>query len=159
MKKSHILRKILYMFLCVLILIPIGACSLIELSYRTMEKSYYSDKNNFVEVTALCESLYLHESGPRYYINVKNMTYEKTDSCEFSDYSFVVNRLNSVILKEADIEKKITPGTTFKFVSAPRYFGDGYDCPIVAIEVDGEVLLDFETGYKNFMKKYFVRVQ
>lgn len=37
-------------------------------------------------------------------------------------------------------------------MTAPRYFGDGYVMPIVAISVDGEQLLDYEEGYANFME-------
>ena len=61
---------------------------------------------------------------------------------------------NATILKEAGIEEKLTPGVVFTFISAPKYFGDGYWCPIVGLEINGEVLLDFEIGYKNLMAQY-----
>ena len=45
-------------------------------------------------------------------------------------------------------------GDSIEFVSAPKVFGDGYTLPIVSLTVNGEVLLDFETGWKNLMKNY-----
>ncbi len=85
-------------------------------------EKYYSDKSNFVSVTATCVNIGTNEH--------------------------VLGE------KEAQIEEKLTAGTIFTFISAPEYFGDGYDCPIVGLEVGGEVLLDFDTGYENLMETY-----
>ncbi|HIV47949.1 MAG TPA: hypothetical protein H9749_09110, partial [Candidatus Acutalibacter stercorigallinarum] len=59
---------------------------------------------------------------------------------------------NVQIVLENGISEKIKLGDTVEFVTAPRYFGDGYVMPIVAISVDGEQLLDYEEGYANFME-------
>ena len=48
-----------------------------------------------------------------------------------------------LVLKNG-ISEKIKLGDTVEFVTAPRYFGDGYVMPIVAISVEGEQLLDYE---------------
>ena len=120
-----------------------------------MEKKYYSDKNNFVSVEATCVELIILERYPDIYIiEVENMIYEKTENCQFIGVMFEINEANSSILREANIEEKLKNGSTFSFISAPEYFGDGYKCPIVAIEIDGEILLDFNTGYENLMKMY-----
>ena len=37
-------------------------------------------------------------------------------------------------------------------MTAPKCFGDGYVMPIVAVSVDGEVLLEFEEGFENFLE-------
>ena len=47
---------------------------------------------------------------------------------------------------------EIQLGTTVSFMTAPRYFGDGYIMPIVEISVDGEELLSFEEGYENLLE-------
>ena len=51
-------------------------------------------------------------------------------------------------------EEYLKLGTRVTFVSAPRYFGDGYDVPIVALSIDGKELLSFEEGHKNLMDSY-----
>ncbi len=126
-----------------------------EEGYRIQEKKYYSDKSNFESVTAKCGKLGVNSWFPgEYYLNVEDMEYEITEDCRFISLSFDINKANSAILKEAGIEEKLTEGKTFTFISAPEYFGDGYACPIVGIEIDGEVLLDFDTGYENLMNTY-----
>lgn len=55
-------------------------------------------------------------------------------------------------MQKNNIDEQIKIGDTIQFVTAPKYFGDGYVMPIVAISVDGEVLLEFEEGYANFLK-------
>lgn len=132
------------------------SCSLWNLAYEIQEKKYYSNKKNFVSVKAECVEITTNEWSPgKYFITVKNMEYERTDDCKFISRTFVVNKANSTILKNNGIEEKLAPGTIFVFISAPEYFGDGYKCPIVGIEIDGEILLDFDTGYKNLMATYY----
>ena len=109
---------------------------------------------------ATCVTLTTNEHFPgRYYIVVDDMVYEKDDQCRFVDNCFEVEESNATILKEAEIEEKLIPGTTFTFYSAPEYFGDGYWCPLVGLEINGEVLLDFDTGYKNLMATYGVYIE
>ena len=50
----------------------------------------------------------------------------------------------------ARIGKSFCKGVSF--MTAPRYFGDGYIMPIVEISVDGEELLSFEEGYENLLE-------
>lgn len=152
MKVARYLKSVV---LCALLCIFTTSCMVWDLGFRIQEKEYYSDKSNFVSVSATCVEIVTNKWNPgKYFINVKDMVYETTDDCNFISYSFVVNEANARVLKEAGIEEKITEGTTFTFISAPEYFGDGYNCPIVGIEVDGEVLLDFDTGYENLMNTY-----
>ena len=150
------LIKILTCFImCILVCVCNISCSIWNLGYEIQEKEYYSNKANFVSVTAVCVEISTNEHSPDcYFINVKDMEYHRTDECKFISGTFKIDKASSVILKESNIENKLTEGTIFTFVSAPEYFGDGYLCPIVSIEVDGEVLLDFDTGYKNLMDTY-----
>ena len=141
--------------LCILLCIFNTSCAIWELGYRIQEKEYYSDKNNFVSVTAVCVEVSTNEHIPdRYFITVENMEYERTENCKFIGLTFTFDKASSAILKEARIEDKLTKGTAFTFISAPEYFGDGYKCPIVALEVNGDILLDFNIGYKNLMDTY-----
>ena len=162
---SKILSLLCKVFAGILIFFVICVCAflcLIKVSlsiwegvYRIQEKKYYSDKSNFVSVTAKCGEIGVNSWFPgEYYLNVEDMEYEITEDCRFISRSFDINKANATILKEAGIEEKLTKGKIFTFISAPEYFGDGYACPIVGIEIDGEVLLDFDTGYENLMDTY-----
>ena len=149
------LKSIIVALLCVLMCLSSTACAIWDLAYKKQEKEYYSDKSNFVSVTAVCLELNTNERFPgRYFINVDSTFYTTANGSKFSSQSFEIGVANATVLKEAGIEEKLTPGVVFTFISAPEYFGDGYDCPIVGLEINGEVLLDFETGYKNLMAQY-----
>ena len=137
------------------------SCTFLGLSYEAREREYYLDKSNFVTVTAVCTySGYYSRPSEKYCyaIDFKDAEYDRTDDCVFQNVTFRVDKYSTEILKELDIENKLTPGTTFTCISAPIYLSNSYDCPIVALEINGEVLLDFETGYKNLMATYDVRI-
>lgn len=59
----------------------------------------------------------------------------------------------NILLKNGLLDK-ISVGKEIKYISAPRYFGDGYDFPIVALTIGDEELLSFDEGYKNLMDTY-----
>ncbi len=140
---------------CILVCAFNTSCFMWNLGYEVQEKEYYSDKDNFVSVTATCIEISTNEHIPDcYFITVEDMEYQRADECKFISRTFKIDRASSTVLKEANIEDKLTEGTVFTFVSAPKSFGDGYLCPIISIEVDGQVLLDFDTGYSNLMNTY-----
>ena len=148
--------KILICFvMCISVCVFNISCSIWNLGYEIQEKVYYSNEANFVSVTAVCVEISTNEHIPDcYFITVKDMEYHRTEECKFISGTFKIEKASSIILKESNIEDKLTEGTNFTFISAPKYFGDGYLCPIVSIEIDGEVLLNFDTGYKNLMDTY-----
>ena len=135
--------------------------SLFGCTFEARERKYYLDKGNFSTVTATCVrcGYYSYPSKKHYYaIDFENPEYERTDDYIFQNVTFRVDKYSAEILKEHNIEEKLKPGVTFTCISAPIYLSNSYDCPIVALEIDGEVLLDFETGYRNLMRTYGVFV-
>ncbi len=155
MKICKIIIAFLLLITCLFSLTGCG------LSYTARERKHYMDKSNFVTVTATCISCgyYTYPTETHYYaIDYENEQYEKTDDCVFQNVTFRVDKYSAEILKEHGIEEKLKPGMTFTCMSAPIYLNNSYDCPIVMLEIDGEVLLDFETGYRNLMATYGVDV-
>ena len=154
---KHIVASIL-LLTCSLMLF---GCAFISLSYEARERAHYSDKSNFVTVTAVCinSGYYSYPSEQYCYaIDFKDAVYDRTDNRKFQNVTFRVDKYSAEILKEHDIENKLAPGTIFTCISAPIYLSDSYDCPIVALEINGEILLDFETGYRNLMATYGVKL-
>ena len=113
--------------------------------YRLREYEYYSDKENFVTT-----------EGTVTIIN--DLPDERKLVLAFSDlsvqYSYIYFKIvgyNYQIVKENRIVEKLEIGKRISFVSATRYFGDGFVMPIVSITIDGVCLLDFEEGQKNLL--------
>ena len=91
----------------------------------------------------------------RYKIYEKDYIYLQLTELTADDFDgngFEIVGENLSIVKEKGIKQKIALGDEVEFISAPRYFGDGYVMPIVEITVDGETLLEFEEGYANLLR-------
>lgn len=108
--------------------------------------NYYSTKANYVSANGTVRYISFDEDTSSFYLDFSDLTPTFDDSC------FKIVGENVTIVLENGIESKIAVGDQVEFVTAPRYFGDGYVMPIVSLTVDGEVLLDFDEGYENLME-------
>ena len=106
---------------------------------------YYSEKENYVDATGTVVHIKYNEDETALYLGFSDLSYNFDDTC------FKIVGENLRIVCEKGIDNKLKLGDQIKFTSAPRYFGDGYVMPIVAIHVNGECLLDFEAGYTNLL--------
>lgn len=115
------------------------------------KEQYYSEKNNYVNATGIVTHIKYNESEDMLYLGFSDL------KPTFDDDTFKIVGDNLSIVQANGIDEKIAIGTEMEFVTAPKYYGDGYVMPIVAITVDGEQLLEFEEGYVNFLKWLEVR--
>ncbi|MBE6922572.1 MAG: hypothetical protein E7465_05240 [Ruminococcaceae bacterium] len=107
---------------------------------------YYSQEGNYITATGtVC---HLGWSSDQSYVC---LAFEDIPD-EYSDPNFVIEGENLRILMENGFAEKVQLGTQVVYISAPRYFWDGYAMPIVALEVDGESLLTFEEGKANLLE-------
>ena len=130
-----------------LVLIPTILVVSITGCFRYKEKVYYSDKENFISATGTVTLMKSYDKTQELFIAFSDL------SNHFEDNSFCISYENSQSIK-GNIWDLVHLGDTIEFVSAPKVFGDGYSLPIVSLTVNGKVILDFETGWKNLMKKY-----
>ena len=136
MKRNSSLKSImLIMSICVLLC----SCN----SSGTIE--YYSQKENYISVTGTVSSIKYNEEATALYIDFSELSPILDDTC------FKIVGENLEIVKANRIDDKLKIGEQITFVTAPKYFGDGYVMPIVAISISGENMLDFEEGYKNLI--------
>lgn len=122
---------ILLAFLC--------ACSAEKLDY-------YSQRENYVRATGTITHIKYNDDHTGLYLAFSNL------SREFDDTSFKIVGSNLQIAQSNGIDSKLELGGEVSFMTAPKYFGDGYVMPIVAISINGESLLDFEDGYDNWLE-------
>lgn len=138
MKKKN-LNKV-FMVLLLLSILVLSAC------YSTKEKRYYAQKDNYINATGTVIHIAYSKDNSEMCIGFSDLT------PTFDDISFEIVGDNLSIVQNNNIDEKIKIGDKIEFITAPKYFGDGYVMPIVAISVDGEELLEFEEGYANFLK-------
>lgn len=108
------------------------------------EKEYYKDKSNYIKATGTIDFINVVEDDAEMYLGFCDLNPKFDDTC------FKIVGKNFEIVKNNGIVSKIEIGDEVEFITAPKYFGDGYIMPIVAISINGESLLDFEDGYENF---------
>lgn len=122
--------------------------SCLSIRYRI----YYPVKDNYIEVSGVVIYMKYNKDHTELHIAFSDMD-RKLD-----DRTFKIVGENLRIVEKNGIDDKIKIGDRVTFVTAPKYFGDGYVMPIVAISANGESLLDFDEGFKNFMDYLNIRV-
>ncbi|MDE6014773.1 MAG: hypothetical protein K2H41_03575 [Acetatifactor sp.] len=137
MKKKNSNKILIVLLLCTLFL---SAC------YSAKEKEYYVQKDNYVNASGTIRHIAYNDDGSALYLGFSEL------SPTFDDNSFKIVGDNLAIVQKNNIDEKIKMGDKIEFITAPRYFGDGYVMPIVAVSVNGEELLEFEEGYANLLK-------
>jgi len=112
------------------------------------EEKYYSQKDVYFSATGVVTSCTYRSDQPSAYLEFSDLT------PKFDDVCFKIVGDNLSIVKANGIDQKIQVGDQIEFITAPKYFGDEYVMPIVAVSINGESLLNFEEGFANLMKWY-----
>ena len=139
--------RILFVLSCLIVLSGL-LTSCFSIRYRI----YYPVKDNYIEVSGVVIYMEYSDDHTVLYIAFSDMD-RKLD-----DRTFKIVGENLRIVEKNGIDDKIKIGDRVTFVTAPKYFGDGYVMPIVAISANGESLLDFDECFKNFMDYMNIRV-
>lgn len=106
---------------------------------------YYSQKENYIDVVGTVSSIQYTADLSGLYIEFSELSPTLDDVC------FKIVGKNLQIVQANGIDDKIKVGDQVQFTTAPKYFGNGYVMPIVAIAFNGESLLDFAEGYENLL--------
>ena len=115
-------------------------------SCNSLEKiKYYSQKENYISVNGTVSHIKYNEDSTALYIGFSEL------SPALDDTSFKIVGYNLEIVRTNKVDDKLKIGEQVTFITAPKYFGDGYVMPIVAISINGESLLEFEEGYENLL--------
>ena len=115
-------------------------------SYSAREKRYYTDTDNYITSTGIIKNITYNEDRSMLYLSMDQIDPQYADIC----FKIIPENLN--IARNRGIDENIRVGDTVTFVSAPRYFGDGYIMPLLAISKDNTEFLSFEEGYPNFIR-------
>ena len=136
---NYILKPIRLFTTVCLMLTLLCSCDL------SQHLDYYSNKENYINVTGTVSNIKYNDDSSILYIGFEELSPTLDDTC----LKIVGENLD--IVKANKIDDKLKIGEQTTFVTAPKYFGDGYVMPIVAISINGETLLEFEEGYKNLL--------
>lgn len=130
------------------VIVALCSISFVLCSCRASDqRAYYKEKTNYITVKGTVSHIKYNEAADALYLGFSELSPKLDDS----NFKIIGNNLR--IAQENGIDHCIELGEQIEFVTAPRYFGDGYVMPIVAISVGGKTLLPFEDGYTNLVNE------
>ena len=138
--KKNIIRSVAVVISLMCLLVYLTSCT-----SRKM-KEYYSQKDNFINATGKVTHISYNDEKSALYFGFSDL------KPQFDDNSFKIVGENLKIVQQNGIDEKIEIGDQVNFITAAKYFGDGYVMPIVGISINGEELLSFEEGFDNLLK-------
>lgn len=145
--KSH---HIVYIIFCI-VLIAINSFILFILlllgSGTLATPDYYYNKRFFEKIECVVEDFYIDEERLTVglVLDHNNMNFDKY---------FIIQAKNYEILEDKGFLELLDKGLEIEIVSAPGYFGDGWNYPIVEIKIDNVTYLDFTVGFENNLEYY-----
>lgn len=144
-------KRLICILLALVVMFSVSGCMMMyirEKMYERQEEKYYKNVDNFLTEEAVVKNIIYNEEENRLvlWLDEIHEDYQTGD--------FIIKGKNLKLVLERGILEKLKAGDEITFTSAPRYFGDGYFMPIVAITVNDEELLGFEEGHKNLMAMY-----
>ena len=137
------MKKLIALIIVVVIFCGVLGCFCSCYSSEMIQ--YYAQKENYICVTGTISSMKYNEDFTALYIGFSET------SPVLDDTSFKIVGENLAIVRANQIDDKLRVGDQITFITAPKYYGDGYVMPIVAVLVKGEDLLKFEEGHQNFL--------
>lgn len=142
MKRNGLVIRVICMLGLLSVILSAMGC------YQGKEKAYYSDKNNYISGEAIVDKIIYDEENHRLFLWLSEIDESYQDS------TFKIEGNNVDLLMQSALFREISVGSRITFVSAPRYFGDGYCMPIVALSYNDVILLSFDEGYENLMSLF-----
>ena len=139
MKKFCLVKSIMIITTACIMLVFLCSCNSSEII------KYYSQKENYISVTGIVSNVKYNDDSTALYVDLSELSPVLDDTC------FKIVGENLEIVRTNKIDDKLKAGGQITLITAPKYFGDGYVMPVVAISISGENLLDFQEGYINLL--------
>ncbi len=132
-------KSVPFLVILILLLITTSSCT------KANDKfDYYSNEENYIEVTGTIDHVVFDDENQTLYLEFSNLSKSLDDNC------FKIVGDNYSIIVE-NFKEHIKVGESATFVTAPKYFGDGYVMPIVSFSLNDTCLLEYENGILNFL--------
>lgn len=142
--KRALLNKVLVIVLSMMVIILTGC------SYKSRMLQYYSENSNYEELVGIILNFEEIRGVDDLFIEIEFENENIHD--HYLYHPLMVISKNKEILRKNGFFENVLIGEKIKIVTASGYFYDGYRIPIVAIERDNVVYLDFQTGRENLLK-------
>ena len=126
------------------------AAFVFALTYTPKEFFYYRSDENYVTVDAEVEGSAYSSKNATFSVWFPSFSRELGVPPERLTFRILAANLPEEMFSA--LEDALRPSSRIRFRTAPRYFGDGYLVPIVAVETDGQTVLPEDVGRAILMK-------
>ena len=124
--------------ICLLVLVTTSCAN------TNMERiNYYSNEQNYIEITGTIDHVMFDDEQKVFYLGFSSLSQKTDDDC----FKVVGDAYSRVVANKEYIQI----GATATFVTAPKYYGNGYVMPIVSLSVDGRNVLEYEDGFPSLL--------
>ena len=135
-------RTTILLLIIICLLLVLSTCD-INKPLRTKMYTYYSNDNNYVILTGIVASKYDNGSVVGIKITTENHTITRPkDNGIFVFYVYCTD------IEDID---SLSIGDEIVFTTAAMYFYNGHILPIVSLEKEGEIYLEYEIGKANLL--------
>ena len=131
-------KILLFLMICSLVLATTSCDNTNEEKIK-----YYSDEQNYIEITGIIDHVVFDDEQKILYLGFLNLSQKLDDDC----FKVVGDAYSIVVANKEHIEI----GATATFVTAPKYYGDGYVMPIVSLSVAGRDVLGDDDGFSSLV--------
>lgn len=107
--------------------------------------NYFILDEVYVNLTGTVESFILYDNSMYMYIHHNND--------DFDNY-FVISDINYQIVKANGFVEDLDAYSEIEFISAPGYFWDSWDYPIVEVRMNNKLYLEYHQGKDNLVEHY-----
>ena len=143
------MKKIALFFIYALSLLSLIGCDF-NAPLRNKMLNYYNQDENYSQLIGVVKAMEYFEESERLFIEIDFSTENDFPENAVTGYGEFV--LIGGLVDESDL----CIDDTITFLSAPMYFYNGHQLPIVYLEKEGEILLPFDEGkeeYLNWIKQ------
>lgn len=131
-------KMLLFLMICLLVLATTSCAN------TNKEKiNYYSNEQNYIKITGTIDHVVFDDEQNALYLGFSSLSQKTDDDC----FKVVGDAYYIVVANKEYIQI----GATATFVTAPKYYGDGYVMPIVSLSVDGRNVLEYEDGFSSLL--------
>ena len=113
------------------------------------EERYLSNRENYEIVQGTVTYIFYSDEEKRFYVALEGLP-------ERYYNGFTLLGDNFSIAKENGLYEKVQIGTAVVLETAPKYFYDGDQYPIIALQVGDDVLLDEDTGIQMYKSSFSI---
>ena len=142
--KQTMKKRVVIILVCITLSIFLNSCVYTYI----YEKSYYSNEDNYIEITGIITFINLEDDRFYFAINSEN--------AQLNSETFLIKESNFEKLKEINFFDNVFLNQTITFICAPRTMYDAQCLPVASVLTEYGYVPTIKEGIKNVFREHKV---